>query len=57
MSTLIFGDDATVFSALQRAFLRAVQDSRIVMVTTFSNSCPVPGVATEQQKARMEAET
>jgi uncharacterized protein YqgV (UPF0045/DUF77 family) len=41
MSTLISGDDERVFVALQAAFQHAVQQGRVVMVTTFSNACPV----------------
>jgi uncharacterized protein YqgV (UPF0045/DUF77 family) len=40
MSTLISGDDSVVFSALQEAFQHAAKESRLVMVTTFSNACP-----------------
>jgi uncharacterized protein YqgV (UPF0045/DUF77 family) len=39
MSTLVFGDDAAVFSALQEAFYHAAKERRVVMVTTFSNAC------------------
>lgn len=42
MSTLIRGDVATVFSALQNVFEQAASENRMVMVTTFSNACPVP---------------
>jgi uncharacterized protein YqgV (UPF0045/DUF77 family) len=42
MSTLVSGDDAAVFSALQEAFRRAVKGGRVAMVTTFSNACPAP---------------
>jgi len=40
MSTVVSGEDLEVFSALQEAFLHAAQESRVVMVTTFSNACP-----------------
>ena len=43
MSTLISGDDAAVFSALQEAFRLTTQGRRVVMVTTFSNACPALG--------------
>lgn len=41
MSTLISGDDETLFAALQAAFQRAASQGRVVMVVTFSNACPV----------------
>jgi uncharacterized protein YqgV (UPF0045/DUF77 family) len=55
MSTLISGDDATVFSALQEAFQRAAKESRVVMVVTFSNACPLPGLEKQEshQKRKM----
>ncbi len=45
MSTLISGDAADVFKALQRAFEKTAKGGEVVMVTTFSNACPVPGKA------------
>jgi uncharacterized protein YqgV (UPF0045/DUF77 family) len=42
MSTLITGDDAAVFTALQEAFRCAAEQGQVVMVVTFSNACPVP---------------
>jgi len=42
MSTLITGDDAAVFAALQEAFRRAAEHGQVVMVATLSNACPVP---------------
>jgi uncharacterized protein YqgV (UPF0045/DUF77 family) len=42
MSTLITGDDAAVFAALQEAFRRVAEQSQVVMVVTLSNACPVP---------------
>ena len=56
MSTLISGDDAAVFSALQEAFRCAAKGGRVVMVTTFSNACPAPVAEVEQQKVRKEKE-
>lgn len=47
MSTLITGDDAAVFAALQEAFRRAAEQGQVVMVVTFSNACPVPSKAEE----------
>jgi uncharacterized protein YqgV (UPF0045/DUF77 family) len=42
MSSLIVGDDAALFAALQEAFCRAAGQGQVVMVATFSNACP-PG--------------
>jgi tRNA-Thr(GGU) m(6)t(6)A37 methyltransferase TsaA len=42
MSSLITGDDATVFAALQEAFRRAAGQGHVVMLVTFSNACPIP---------------
>ena len=43
MSSLIVGDDAAIFAALQEAFRRAAEQGQVVMAVTFSNACPVPG--------------
>jgi len=43
MSSLVIGDDAAVFAALHEAFRRAAEQGEVVMVTTFSNACPVSG--------------
>jgi len=42
MSTLLVGDDAVIFAALQKAFHHAAEQGQVVMVATFSNACPVP---------------
>lgn len=42
MSTLLTGDDKTLFAALQAAFQRVAGQGRVVMVVTVSNACPVP---------------
>jgi uncharacterized protein YqgV (UPF0045/DUF77 family) len=42
MSTLIFGDDEAMFSALLAALRRAVAQGRVVMVVTYANACPLP---------------
>jgi tRNA-Thr(GGU) m(6)t(6)A37 methyltransferase TsaA len=47
MSTMISGDDDTIFAALQEAFRRVAEQHRVVMVVTFSNACPVPSQAGE----------
>lgn len=54
MSTLVSGDGAAVFSALQEAFQRAAKESRVVMVATFSNACPLPESEVEMQSIRRE---
>jgi len=41
MSSLISGDDAAIFAALQEVFRRVAEQGQVVMVTTFSNACPV----------------
>jgi uncharacterized protein YqgV (UPF0045/DUF77 family) len=41
MSTLITGDDAAIFAALQEAFRRVAEQGQVVMVVTLSNACPV----------------
>jgi len=43
MSTLLVGDETTIFSTLQEAFHHAAEQNQVVMVVTFSNACPVPG--------------
>jgi len=41
-STLVVGDDVTIFAALRRAFCRAAEQGQVVMVVTLSHSCPAP---------------
>jgi len=48
MSTLVSGDDETIFAALQEAFRIAASDGEIVMVATFSNACPLPAHSPEE---------
>jgi hypothetical protein len=43
MSTLITGDDAATFAALQEAFRRVAEQGQVVMAVTFSKACPAPG--------------
>lgn len=43
MSSLITGDSSNVFRALQRAFQNVAEKGEVVMITTISNACPVPG--------------
>ena len=43
MSSLITGEDATLFAALQEAFLQVAGQGQVVLVATFSNACPLPG--------------
>ncbi len=42
MSTLLFGDDAALFTALHEATLAATRSGKMVMVFTVSNACEVP---------------
>jgi tRNA-Thr(GGU) m(6)t(6)A37 methyltransferase TsaA len=49
MSSLIVGQDAAVFDALQEAFHHAAGQGPVVMVVTFSNACPVPSKREEKE--------
>lgn len=40
MSTLLVGEEEALFSALQETFQTASRSGDVVMVTTFSNTCP-----------------
>lgn len=42
MSTLVWGDDETIFAALQETFAQATKHGPAVMVITVSNACPIP---------------
>ena len=46
MSTLLVGDETTIFDALQEAFHQAAEQSQVVMVVTFSNACLAPSFPT-----------
>jgi uncharacterized protein YqgV (UPF0045/DUF77 family) len=54
MSTHLIGDDESIFTALQSAFLDIAGQGRVVMVVTFSNACPRPKTEPEQQKILVE---
>ena len=41
MSTIVWGDDQAVFTALREAFVAATQLGPAVMTVTVSNACPV----------------
>ena len=41
MSTLLIGAQSEIFNALQETFTLASQAGEVVMITTFSNACPV----------------
>lgn len=41
MSTVVTGDAATVFRALEEAFVQAGELGHVVMTVTVSNACPV----------------
>jgi uncharacterized protein YqgV (UPF0045/DUF77 family) len=43
VSSLLVGDDTTIFAALQQAFCHAAEQGKVVMVVTLSNACPAPG--------------
>jgi len=43
MSTLLWGDDEAVFSALREAYAEAAAAGPAVMTVTVSNACPLPG--------------
>ena len=49
MSTLVSGDSVNLFKALQRAFQNAAKEGEVVMVTTFSNACPVSGEVVSEE--------
>jgi uncharacterized protein YqgV (UPF0045/DUF77 family) len=42
MSTMIAGDSAVVFQALQQAYEETAQQGEVVLIATFSNACPAP---------------
>jgi len=42
MSTLIWGEEQAVFSALQGAFHQSAASGDTVMIVTLSNACPSP---------------
>jgi uncharacterized protein YqgV (UPF0045/DUF77 family) len=42
MSTLVWGEDQAVLSALQEGFRRAAGRGPAVMVVTMTNACPMP---------------
>jgi tRNA-Thr(GGU) m(6)t(6)A37 methyltransferase TsaA len=55
MSSLITGEEAAIFAALREAFRCAAEHGPVVMVATFSNACPVPSEAKEQEAATYRA--
>lgn len=44
MSTVTWGDDDDVLHALKDGFRRAAEFGPAVMIITFTNACPTPGV-------------
>ena len=42
MSTLVWGEERTVFAALEEAFHQAAESGDTVMTVTLSNACPSP---------------
>jgi len=41
MSTIVSGEDKAVFEALREAFMDIAEKGALVMMVTFSNTCPV----------------
>ena len=41
MSSIVTGEDDSLFEALKEAFQNASQEAEIVMIVTISNACPV----------------
>ncbi len=41
MSTVISGDDEAVFGALREVFTALADEGAVVMMATFSNTCPI----------------
>jgi uncharacterized protein YqgV (UPF0045/DUF77 family) len=50
VSTLLVGDDTTIFGALQRAFCHAAEQGQVVMVVTLSNGFPGAGQVTRTRR-------
>ncbi len=42
MSTMVWGDDEIVFTALREAYRRVAQAGPAVLQVTLSNACPLP---------------
>jgi hypothetical protein len=42
MSTMVVGEDSTLFAALGSAFGRSAELGQVVMTITVSNACPIP---------------
>jgi uncharacterized protein YqgV (UPF0045/DUF77 family) len=53
MSTLLIGDDESIFTALRSVFQQTTQQGRVVMVVTFSNGCPLPENNLEWQEIQL----
>ena len=47
MSSLVAGDEKTVFTAIQSAFSQIAEQGPVVMVAAFSNACPMPSKTEE----------
>lgn len=41
MSSIVWGEDEVLFTALKEAFRQTAKDASIVMTMTLSNACPV----------------
>jgi uncharacterized protein YqgV (UPF0045/DUF77 family) len=46
VSTLLVGDETTIFAAIQQAFHHAAEQGQVLMVVTFSNASPKPDRST-----------
>jgi|YelNatPaOPRAMG01_1025707.scaffolds.fasta_scaffold512096_2 uncharacterized protein YqgV (UPF0045/DUF77 family) len=44
MSSMVWGEDELVFSALQEAFMKSARRGAVVWILTLSNACPIPRV-------------
>jgi len=52
MSTVVQGEEETVFRALQQTFHQAAERGDVVMVVTLSNACPRSGQLKEEDNHR-----
>ena len=52
MSTVVWGDDEIIFSALREAYQRVAELVPAVLQVTLSNACPLPASNSEMQRDR-----
>jgi tRNA-Thr(GGU) m(6)t(6)A37 methyltransferase TsaA len=55
MSTLIIGDDTTIFDALEAVFHRVAEQGQVVMVVAFSNACKMSSRAGQEDTVTYRA--